>query len=301
MGSSFYFGIDGGGTRSRIAIVDLSGKIISKAEGYSTSIYSVSKEEVKSNLLQLFALVRNDVSLQSLQGGCIGSAGLARKHEREVFTSIFKEILPNTPVLCCSDGEILLSGGLMAKEGYCLISGTGSLALGRQMDGTVKRAGGLGYMLGDEGSAWWIGHEALVRSLRSIEGRDLHTLMLPELVRACSLQDPDELVNHIHYTAKKSDIASLAPLVTKYADNGDVLAMDILHLAAEELSNLVVSVQIDAITNNELVLAGGVMEHDHIVTDQLKSILGKKLPQVKIVPAKGTALDGACLLARTSF
>lgn len=61
----------------------------------------------------------------------------------------------------CNDGETLLVGALESTEGYCLIAGTGSLALARDREGRTARAGGLGYMLGDEGSALWIAWQAI--------------------------------------------------------------------------------------------------------------------------------------------
>ena len=96
------------------------------------------------------------VSLEKLKAGCLGSAGLSRPAEKEAFSCFFRRLLPQCSMYLCNDGETLLVGALEATEGYCLIAGTGSLALARDREGRTARAGGLGYMLGDEGSALWI-------------------------------------------------------------------------------------------------------------------------------------------------
>ena len=86
-----------------------------------------------------------------------------------------------------------------------------------------------------------------------------------------------------------------------FAKEGDALANDILSCAAKELVALVISVQNPAITAKELVLAGGVLEKDPIVRPLFVEELKKVLPELRIIKARGTALDGACLLAITKF
>ncbi len=302
MSRPLYFGIDGGGTHSRIAVVDQELQVLGNAIGGSTNIYSVSKDEVFQNLTTLVdaVCVRISIDRSALTAGCLGSAGLGRLGERALFQDFFNRLLGDqVPVHLCTDGEILLCGGLQALEGFCLVAGTGSLALGRTLEGTMVRAGGLGYMLGDEGSAWWIGHEAIARALRSAENRDLPTALLPSLLQACNLQEPQDFIAYAHQKAGKAEIAALAPLVTLAATKGDALALDILQQAAWELASLVESVvkRSPGISNQELVLAGGVMEHDAIVRKRLLAILQERLPGLRAGSPQGTALEGACLLA----
>ncbi len=297
MSERYFFGLDGGGTQSRLAVCDSTGTILKEVYGGTTNLYTGKSEQVALNLKALFTQVEQYFPFA---GGCIGSAGLGREREKVLFREMFSTLLPTVPVYLCSDGEILLVGGLAGLEGYALISGTGSLALSRSSDGSLKRAGGYGYLLGDEGSAYWIAHQALMRSLRSLENRDLNTTMLPSLLEGCSLSKAEDLIAYVHHQATKADIAKLAPLVTVFAKEGDALANDILQCAAKELVSLVVSVQNPAITAKELVLAGGVLEKDPIVRPLFIQALREALPELQIITARGSALQGACLLARTS-
>lgn len=297
-----FFGIDGGGTHSRLALTDGEGKILVCSEAGSTNMYSVSKEEVFFNLTLLIdsALKKADLGKHHLTAGCIGSAGLGRKEEQTVFRAFFDTLLGQAfPVKLCTDGEILLCGGLDNLEGYCLIAGTGSIALGRSCLGGLVRAGGHGYMLGDEGSASWIGKSAVARILRSLENRDFPTDMLEDILKETGLSQSSELIRYVHHDADKAKIGALAPVVTAAARKRDPLALDILREGAEELALLVKSVisRSPGIKRRSLVLAGGVMEHDEIITGKLKEILAADFPDLEVSRPKGTALEGACMLA----
>ena len=300
--SPCYFGIDGGGTFSRLALTDNSGNVLASSKAGSTNIYSVSKDEVYKNLASLFysALKTAGIEKSNLAAGCIGSAGLGRNEEKIIFRGFFNKLFwEGFPVNLCTDAEILLCGALKNLEGYCLIAGTGSIAMGRNLKSDLVRSGGYGYMLGDEGSAAWIGKNAVVRILRSLEKRDLPTDMTDAILEAAGLASYDDLIRYVHHEAGKSKIAAIAPLVTAAARKNDPLALDILYCGAEELALLVKSVidRSPGINNNELVLAGGVIEHDEIITGKLKEILAGQFPDLKISLPRGTALEGACMIA----
>jgi N-acetylglucosamine kinase-like BadF-type ATPase len=302
MDNPYYFGIDGGGTHSRLAITNREGRILAQTKGGSTNIYSVSKDEALENLRSLLDLGLKAAGLQKrdLAAGCMGSAGLGREMEQGIFREFFCSLLgAGTPVKLCGDGEILLCGGLEGLEGYCLIAGTGSTALGRSKDGRLVRSGGLGYMLGDEGSAAWIGKTAIARILRSLEDRDLPSSMIEAILEKTRLRKSADLIHYVHYDADKAQVAALAPVVTNAARAGDPLALDILQTGAAELALLVRSVLDRSlwIENKTLVLAGGVIEHDEILTGKLRESLVASFPGLAVTEPRGSALQGACLLA----
>jgi N-acetylglucosamine kinase-like BadF-type ATPase len=302
----YYFGIDGGGTHSRLALTGEGGTVLVRAEAGSTNIYSVTKGEVFDNLSRLLdsALKSAGIQKKDLASGCIGSAGLGRPGEREIFRGFFDTLLgPAFPVRLCTDGEILLCGGLGGPEGYCLIAGTGSVALGRSAGGRLVRAGGHGYMLGDEGAAAWIGKTAIARVLRSGEGRDLDTSMLEDILNFCRLKESPDLIRYVHHDADKAAVAALAPVVSGAARRGDPLALDILMTGAAELFLLVKSVldRSPWIGEKVLVLAGGVLEHDEILREGLLKHLAAEFPGLAVRESRGSALEGACFLAREGF
>jgi N-acetylglucosamine kinase-like BadF-type ATPase len=297
-----YFGIDGGGTHSRLAITTQEGKVLARSQAGSTNIYSVSKDEAFENLRSLLdsGLRAAGLRREDLTAGCMGSAGLGREAEQGLFRELFESLLgPGIPVKLCGDGEILLCGGLEGLEGYCLIAGTGSMALGRSKEGRLVRSGGLGYMLGDEGAAAWIGKTAIARALRSLEGRDLPSSMMEAILEKARLRESAELIRYVHHDADKAQVAALAPVVTEAARTGDPLALDILQTGAAELVLLVRSVldRSPWIENRTLVLAGGVIEHDDMLTGKLRESLAAGFPGLRVTEPQGSALEGACLLA----
>ena len=302
MNNKYFFGIEGGGSSSRLALTDKEGKVLATSESGSTSIYSVSKEGAFDNLSALLdsALESAGIGKADLAAGCIGSAGIGGEGEKILFKEFFDVIVrPDFPVMVCNDGEILLCGGLEKLEGYCLISGTGSIALGRSAKGDLISAGGYGYLLGDEGAAAWIGKSAIARTLRSLENRDLATEMSGAILETTGLPRIEESIHYVHYSADKAKVAALAPIVTAAARKGDPLALDILRVGAEELALLVKSVvnRSPWIKHKELVLAGGVIENDEILVKILKGNLARDIPALTVSSPKGTALQGACMLA----
>ncbi|MDR2748100.1 MAG: hypothetical protein LBB77_11720 [Treponema sp.] len=304
MDKAYYFGIDGGGTHSRLAITDREGKILARGEAGGVNIYSAPQDKVFENLRSLLdsGLKAAGLGKEDITAGCVGSAGLGREKERQVFRDFFDSLLGAVPVKICNDGEILLCGGLEDLEGYCLIAGTGSMALGRSRDGRLVRSGGLGYMLGDEGSAAWIGKTAIARLLRGLEGRDLPSSMLEAILEKAGLAQSEDLIRYVHIDADKARVASLAPVVTEAARSADPLALDILRTGAAELALLVRSVleRSPWIKNQTLVLAGGVVEHDEIITEKLRKSLAAGFPSLTVTEPRGSALDGACLLAASA-
>ncbi|MDR1443998.1 MAG: hypothetical protein LBI94_03880 [Treponema sp.] len=302
MSEAFYFGIDGGGTHSRLALTGAAGTVLARVEAGSTNIYSVTRGEVFDNLSRLLnsALKAAGLQKEELAAGCLGSAGLGRPEEQKIFREFFDTLVgPGFPVRLCTDGEILLCGGLGGPEGYCLIAGTGSLALGRSAEGRLVRAGGHGYMLGDEGAAAWIGKTAVARVLRSGEGRDLDSSMLEDILNFCRLKESSDLIRYVHHYADKAAVAALAPVVSNAARKGDPLALDILMTGAAELCLLVKSVldRSPWIGEKALVLAGGVMEHDEILRGRLLELLAADFPGLAVRESRGGALEGACFLA----
>lgn len=295
-----YYALDGGGTRCRLAIWNEEKQIVYQDEGASSNPYAVGFDGAKKNVLSLLdtAKAQKSVAEMPIKGFCFGSAGLARRQEQVKWKAIFDEYFKtNFPRILASDAEILLTGSHMAISGLGLIAGTGSICIGRNGEGKMVRSGGLGSALGDEGSAWWIAMQAVQRTLRSKERRDIETSMDKAIRSFYHLEDWQDCVPFFNdKNLTKAVVADFAPYVTSYANKGDLLAKAILSEAAEELVKLVVSVQgrMEQPFSARLTLAGGVLEHDSTI----RSLFLKRLPSdIVVCPTKGTALEGALLLA----
>jgi N-acetylglucosamine kinase-like BadF-type ATPase len=301
--TEWVFGIDGGGTSARLRAEDLQGGLLFFCEGGSTNLESNPRASVAGVLEDLVSrALASGLPADGCRAGYAGSAGVDRSADIEPF----RELLRTSSGLSCplgvgNDSEPALVGALGDLEGIVLVAGTGSVALGRARDGSSARAGGLGHLLGDEGSAWRIAFDALARGLRSLEGRDLPTGLIEAALTHFILSEPLDILPFVHHGLDKTSIARFARVVGEYRDRGDVLALDLFDRAAAELCALVVSVHRRIATKlgqHRLAFRGGLIESDMRLRSDLVARLALSLPDLVIVQARHDAATGACMLAR---
>ena len=259
----YVFGIDGGGTSSRLAIEDLEGRRLFYREGASSNPNSRDRLQIEATFAELFAsaMAQAGLSPSDCVAGFAGVAGIDRVADCEPYVELLRRASGfSCPIGAGNDAEPALAGALDDIEGILLIAGTGSIALARARDGTQVRAGGWGHLLGDEGSAWRIAFDAICRSMRSSEGRDLKTSLLE-----------------------------------------DALALDLFDQASAAQAGLVESVYHrigPAMGSRRAAFRGGLIESDTRLREATKSLLAASLPGLQIVPAASDAAHGACVLAR---
>ncbi|MHB8293313.1 MAG: N-acetylglucosamine kinase [Acidimicrobiales bacterium] len=148
-------------------------------------------------------------------------------------------------VVVATDVEAALWGAFAGGPGIVVVAGTGSVAMGRDASGATARAGGHGYLLGDEGSAYWIGRQAAGEVLARLdEGVSPASVTLAGVLRDASGMDMDALVEQVHrHPADRSLLAGLAPAVATCADGGDHAAVAVMREAADQLVHLVARVE----------------------------------------------------------
>ena len=143
-----------------------------------------------------------------------------------------------------TDAVIALLGATGGEPGVIAIAGTGSIAYGRNAEGHTARAGGWGYVFGDEGGAFDLVRQALRAALRHEEGWGHSTALREALLDATGAANVNHLL-HRFYTPDypRARIASYATLVDEAARNGDSIARDILHGAGQALATFVAAVR----------------------------------------------------------
>jgi N-acetylglucosamine kinase len=158
--------------------------------------------------------------------------------------SILDAILDTPSLAVTTDAAIALSGATAGKPGIITNAGTGSIAFGRNAGGKSARAGGWGFVFGDEGSAFDIARQALRAALRYEEGWGPETALHAMLLAATGASGANDLL-HRFYTPEfpRPRIAGLSRLVDEAATNGDRAASAILHSAAQQLAALCASVR----------------------------------------------------------
>jgi len=299
------FGVDGGGTSSRLRIEALDGEKLFYAEGGSTNPNSNEAAAIRGTLADLFLRAREEagIAVGDLAAGFVGSAGVDREADREAFSAILREATGFAGTLGVgNDAEPALAGALGDTEGLLLIAGTGSIAFGRARDGSTVRSGGWGHLLGDEGSAWRIAFDAICRGLRSSEGRDLESGLLEAALAYFGLSRAEDFIPFVYGGIDKKRIAGFARVVGDFRDRGDALALDLFDKAAHELAALVESVYsriASRLERKRLAFRGGLVESDLRLSRNLSALIASKIPELELVPPAADAARGACILARS--
>jgi N-acetylmuramic acid 6-phosphate etherase len=153
---AYILGVDGGGTKTVALLGDLNGNVLARGRSGSANTNAVGFDAACLALESAINMARKDHSGE-ISAMCLGLAGAGRKEDIQQFQNWAVYKFPKTVVKVVSDAEILLEAGAPSGPALALICGTGSIVYGRTVTGELIRAGGWGYLFGDEGSGYAIG------------------------------------------------------------------------------------------------------------------------------------------------
>lgn len=261
--SQYFLGVDGGQSSTTAVIGDEHGRIA--GWGSAGPCNHVSAAEARSKFLKVVSDCVTQAATRAgidptnprFRAACLGmSGGTGDK------AALLKELIKADDVIVTDDGRIALSGATNGEPGMIVIAGTGSIAFGESAAGETARAGGWGYVFGDEGGAFDIARQAVRAMLREYEGWGAHTALTPALLEATETRDANELMHRL-YTPEwpRSRVATLAPVVDQFAESGDPVAIDLLNSAAQHLAILAAAIRRQLFRENEpsrLAWIGGV-------------------------------------------
>lgn len=300
---SYFIGIDGGGTKTALKLSDEKGDIVLSMEGGPCNINSMGKEAVAKMLKELLndTLEEAKLSMEDIKVLCIGTAGVDRPSDKAIMEDIIRAAGFTGKTIITNDAVTALYGGVGGAEGVILISGTGSICYGRNSEGETKRAGGWGHLIGDEGSGYYIGINAINRIARAHDGVEERTVMSDLILEHLKLENASGLIEYVYRSgAGKSEIASLARLVDEAYAQGDSIAEEILFKAAFELF-LISKAVIDSLKLNSkkatLAVNGSVIEKNQCISSEFKRLMKRNYPLVEVVNMKNDAAYGAVLMA----
>jgi N-acetylglucosamine kinase len=293
-------GIDVGGTKTVCLLADEEGTIVARARESGANLQGVGElglEKVLHGVMEA-ALAGQSVTPAAI---CLGIAGVDRAEDQHVVRGIMDRIGYKATILIVNDALIALQAGIGDAAGIVIVSGTGSIAYGRNVRGEAARAGGWGHVLGDEGSGYWIGRMALRAVVRRADGRGRETSLTPRLLGHFGLTQPAELIHRVYHEAlAPSSIAALARYVQRARDEGDPVATGILDQAAEELVTAAAAVMKRLEMDREsfsFVLAGGMFHAVPWLRDQLMMLLPLVATHSRTIRLEDDPAVGAVQLA----
>jgi len=297
--SRIYLGVDGGQSGTTALIGDESGRVLGmgrsgpcnhvKGPGGREKFVNALSGSVRESL----RAAGLDESRREFTAACMGfSGGPADKH------ALIEEMFAIENLHVTTDALIALSGASAGKPGIITIGGTGSISYGRNSAGKTARAGGWGYVFGDEGGGFDTTRQALRAILRHEEGWGPSTTLRERLLTVTGASSANDLLHRFYTTDyPRPLIASYSKLVDEAAREGDQVARDILHNCAQQLAAITAAVRRQLFSDGNLVPVshiGGIFK-SALVLERFRTLVeleeGNHVQHPLYGPAAGALIE----------
>lgn len=306
--SNLVIGIDGGGshTVAWLALAETPQGSVPLGEGRSGGCnpQSVDWELARENLSLAVdgAFRAAGVRPTTVSAACLALAGGDRELPQRQITCWADERRLARRLRLVNDAVPVLAAGSPKGAGVALIAGTGSIAFGRDAQGRTARAGGWGYLLGDEGSGYSIAMSGLRYAAKSIDGRCAATQLADLFLQELELVDSSELITAVYRrSSDRAWIASLAHVVFAAAQHDDAVALQIIAKAGHDLAQMVAAVVRKLDLQRDpypLAVAGGILVRRPLLREYVQTSLRrlKCEPTTRAIVVK--PVRGAVILAQ---
>jgi N-acetylglucosamine kinase-like BadF-type ATPase len=288
-------GLDAGGTKTVGLLADESGTVLRDARAGGGNLTTEGELGVEKVLFQVIDALDPPAPVEAV---CLGIAGADRPAHREVVREMLARLGFRRRVRVVHDAVVALAAGAPDGVGLVIVAGTGSVAYGVDPEGRTARSGGWGWLLGDEASAFWLGHAAVRQGIRGADGRGPETSLYERICRRVGAGSPQDLADWFYAQDRpRTGVAELAGLVEEAADEGDHAAAALLDQAADHLARAARAVA-RRLTFPEpypLVLAGGTFRACPSLQPRLEACL--ELPRARVERLAVEPALGAVTLA----
>ncbi|HEY0613448.1 MAG TPA: BadF/BadG/BcrA/BcrD ATPase family protein [Candidatus Elarobacter sp.] len=289
-------GVDAGGT-STVAAMSNDGEYVREALKAGANATTLGVDDAADIII---GAVRDVLRGESPDGICIGAAGAGRAGVAAQLRELVEAAFRGARVAVGDDAAIALRAAIPDGDGAVVIAGTGSIAYAEHGE-RVQRVGGLGYLAGDEGSAFWIGMQAVKLYGRVLDGRASRDETTDLVARALDAVDRDAYLEALYGGAvKPAEIAALAPSIIAFAGKGNRASTKIVQQAAQELGDLLRAAlkAVDLVqASPAIAFAGGLFRENSLLSFLLETRLNGDVPGVLIVKGGDEPVRGALRLA----
>jgi N-acetylglucosamine kinase-like BadF-type ATPase len=303
-----FLGVDGGGTKTAYALVDVEGTLRASHVGATVDHLADGLDAARARLIEGLegTLARARVAAGDVRYAFLGLPAHGEDGEMTAaLDAMPAAVLAAGRYRCGNDMICSWAGSLACVDGISVIAGTGSMAYG-EFAGRQARCGGWGELIGDEGSAYWIAREGMNLFSRMSDGRvargPLHALVRDRL----GLADDLHLCAHIYGARanRRDAFAQFARLVHEAAQAGDRVAAAIFVRGARELVGCVVATRRALGVPAQVALpvshSGGVFDNAPAMVDAFRAALAEapgpfEYRAPRFPPAVGAALYAARL------
>jgi|HubBroStandDraft_1064217.scaffolds.fasta_scaffold87203_2 glucosamine kinase len=292
---SVILGIDGGGTNTRAAIV-ANGKVVGTGQSGSIKRLRVGAEAAEANLRAALKEAFAQSGMKDIDAASCGVASASMPGITEWIAAVFSDFgIEKFEVV--GDEVIALDAAFQGGPGILQIAGTGSNTIGRAADGSRESAGGWSSRLGDEGSGYWIGVNAVRRALHAYD-REEPTQVIAKVSEIWGTPTMDDFIN-LGDSTPGPDYAALAPVIHELAEAGDPVAVGVLGQAAADLVAFVLLVRSKLRRKHKIAgevpvaWTGSVIEKTPMVREAFFKGLRDGAPAMPVAEHAVVSLDGA--------
>lgn len=259
----YYIGLDAGGTKTYAAVMDHDKNILFSVKNGQGNV-AVDREEAQHNIMDAIKVCMNSEYGSKCEFIVLGVAGIEKGNSKLEFKQLVEEQF-QIPTFVLNDAELALYSVLGDENGILAIAGTGSVFIGKNKS-TIKIIGGWGHLLGDEGSSYDIGIQALKRLISEIEQGSIQKEFATSLAGEYQLWTPSAIKDFV-YSSTKKEIAELSLFVHQLAKNKDIDAIRLLENAGYEIAQQVI--RLTKLLRLEppitIVLKGGLLEKNEFI------------------------------------
>ncbi|MET7962830.1 BadF/BadG/BcrA/BcrD ATPase family protein [Micromonospora zamorensis] len=302
-------GLDIGGTSTRATVLTLTGQHLGAGRAGGGNPTSHGAERAAIELLTALREALTDLDPARVVAGTIGLAGAGRLLADPAGRAAFDQAWQNAGLRCPyavhGDALVAYAAGTAAPDGTVLIAGTGAITAQVHDLRLDRIADGHGWLLGDAGSGFWLGREAVRRLLADLDaGRTpgtLATTVLTELLGSAEIAPrPRATVDAtIQAVTRRApvELARLAPLVVDAATHGEPVATALITEAAAHLAESVGRIR-PAGAATPVVLGGGLLTADTPLAAAVRVEIARQWPDAPLRTAGDGAAAAAWLAAR---
>jgi N-acetylglucosamine kinase-like BadF-type ATPase len=290
--------VDGGGTATRAVIVSLDGIVASGGRAGPSNPITVGAERALASITKAVDEAADAAGVHRFLASRLGVAGTDRSRLRQELLACLPVSYGDTAIT--SDAATALAGATGLRPGVVVIAGTGSIAYGENEAGEHARAGGWGWRLGDEGSGYTIGVNAIMAALSAHDGRGPATSLKEKILGRLGLGSMEEIVDWIYSPGREPrDVAYLVPVVREAEAEGDEAARLVMAGAGAELGLVAGAVIRGLGLTGEfpVSLNGGVFKQPSVYIMAFEEAVRREAPDCALIRPKMPPVLGAALLA----
>ena len=291
-------GVDGGGSATRCVIMSTGGEALATGKAGPSNPITVGAEKALANILEAVDEASARSGVHEFMASRLGVAGTDRSRLRQELLDGMPGSFGDTQIV--SDAASALAGGTGCRPGVAVIAGTGSIAYGENTLRETARAGGWGWRLGDEGSGYTIGLNAIMAALKAHDGRAPETLLKEKIVSHLGLDGIEGIIDWVYEPGREPrDIAYLVPLVREAEAVGDEAAALVMAEAGAELglvANAVIR-RLGLSGGFPVSLNGGVFKQPSGYIMAFEEVVRREAPECALIEPRLPPLLGSGLLA----